>query len=242
MKVLIVDDEQLARMRLCRMIDDLDDYQVAGEAENGQQAVDMAKQLLPDVVLLDVRMPGMDGMEAAALMAEIEPAPAVIFCTAYDEYALEAFDRHAVGYLLKPVKRAGLQDALQRAVTLNRAQISMMESEEAGGTKHISAKTHRGIELIALSSVRFFQADQKYVTVHHADGETLIDEPLKELEERLGQAFVRVHRNALVHVSSIEGLERDSEGQYRLAMKGIEAKPQVSRRHVSEIKALLTGL
>lgn len=242
MKVLIVDDEHLARMRLARMIEDIDDCDVAGEAENGEQAVEMAKQLMPDVVLLDVRMPGMDGMMAAALMADMEPAPAIIFCTAYDEYALEAFDRHAAGYLLKPVKRAGLQDALQKAVTLNRAQISMIESEEAGGTKHISAKTHRGIELIPLSSVRFFQAEQKYVTVFHADGETLIDEPLKELEERLGHAFIRVHRNALVHVKSIEGLERDAEGSFRLVMRGIEAKPSVSRRHVAEIKALLTAM
>jgi len=240
--VLIVDDEQLARMRLRRLIDDLDHYEVIGEAVNGQEAIDMTKSLRPDLILLDVRMPGVDGMQAAQEISQLEPAPAILFCTAYDQYALEAFDRHALGYLLKPVKRSALEDAMERATRLNKAQLTVMEQEEQGGSKHIAAKTHRGVELIPIENIRFFMADQKYVTVHHTEGETLIDETLKELEERLGHNFVRVHRNALVQVSSIAGLERDSDGQACLRLHDIDEKPMVSRRHVSEIKALLTTL
>jgi len=240
--VLIVDDEQLARMRLRRLIDDFDNYQVVGEAENGQQAIDMARSLRPDLILMDIRMPGVDGMQAAKEISEFEPAPAILFCTAYDQYALEAFDRHALGYLLKPVKRAALEQAMEHATRLNKAQLTVMEQEEQGGSKHIAAKTHRGVELIPIENIRFFMADHKYVTVYHTDGQTLIDDTLKELEERLGHNFIRVHRNALVQVSSITGLERDSEGQACLVMRDIEDKPMVSRRHVSEIKALLTTL
>ena len=130
MRVLIVDDEQLARDRLARMVTDFDTYEVVGEAANGVEAVRIAAETLPEVVLLDIRMPGMDGLEAARHFNEFEEPPAVIFCTAYEEHALEAFDLQAVGYLLKPVRKENLGTALAKAQRVNKAQLATLAEDE----------------------------------------------------------------------------------------------------------------
>ena len=192
----------------------------------------------------DVRMPEEDGISAAKKITTMEDPPAVIFCTAYDEYALEAFSTEAVGYLLKPVKQEDLEAALLKTQKLNKMQLAALAEREAPSNqrKHISAKTRRGVELIPLDNVRFFIADHKYVTVHHTEGETLIDDTLKELETEFSNLFVRIHRNALVAINAIEGMERNPQGQYRVRLKGIEEKPIVSRRHVSRLRELLTSM
>ena len=189
-KVLIVDDEQLARDRLARMVTGFDDYEVVGEAGNGIDAVQQAAALQPEVVLLDIRMPGMDGLEAARHFVEIEEPPAVIFCTAYEEHAVEAFDLQAVGYLLKPVRKENLEGALGKAQRVNKAQLAALADGDEPRRSHISARTRRGIELIPVDEVRYFQADQKYVTVRHAEGEILVDETLRDLEDEFGDRFV----------------------------------------------------
>lgn len=248
MHILVVDDEALARQRLCRMIESLDGYEVVGEAGNGAQALEAIGTLDPDVVLLDVRMPGQDGMEAARGIAELTDPPAVIFCTAYDEYALQAFDTLAVGYLLKPVEKMQLQAALDKAESLNKAQLAVLARQMNGTPRplmqqrnHISAKTRRGVELVPIDQIYCFVADHKYVTVLHGDGETLIDDTLKELETEFPQQFVRVHRNALVAISRIEGMER-IDGHYQLRLSATDYRPVVSRRHVAAIKELLLNL
>ncbi len=248
MHILVVDDEMLARQRLCRMIEEMDGYEVAGEAADGAQAMAAIEQLDPDVVLLDVRMPGEDGLQTARRIAEMTDPPAVIFCTAYDQYALEAFDTLAVGYLLKPVERAQLQAALDKAKSLNKAQLAVlarqMEAPRPTSPQqrsHITAKTRRGVELVPLDAVHCFIADHKYVTVLHDDGETLIDDTLKDLEEEFLHRFVRVHRNSLVAVARIEALERRG-GQYQLRLSDTEYRAPVSRRHVAAIKELLVNL
>ncbi|WP_075187182.1 LytR/AlgR family response regulator transcription factor [Teredinibacter haidensis] len=244
MHVLIVDDEPLARQRLIRLVDRFDGYEVVGEAGNGVEAVAAVDAYDPDIVLLDVRMPGEDGLEAARKISEMPDPPAVIFCTAYDEYALEAFNTLAVGYLLKPVQQQQLIDALEKAQRLNKVQRNTIAAESApeGQRQNIAAKTRKGVELIGIAGVRCFIADQKYVTIMHESGETLIDDTLKELEQEFPNQFLRVHRNALVAISEIEAMERASTGQFELRLKSTDYRPVVSRRHVASVRDMLSTL
>jgi two-component system response regulator AlgR len=241
-KILIVDDEQLARDRLARMLGDMNGYEVVGQAANGMQAVEQCESTQPDVVLLDIRMPGMDGLEAARHIASMEEPPAVVFCTAYEEHAIEAFKVQAVGYLLKPVRRDDLIGVLASATRSNRAQLAALAREEGQQRSHISARTRRGIELVPIEDVRYFQADQKYVTMRHSGGELLIDETLQELETEFGTRFIRVHRNALVSTKHIEGLERNEDGQYQIRLRDVPVGIDISRRHVSAIRRYIQKL
>lgn len=243
MDILIVDDEALARQRLLRMVEKIEGFCVIAEADNAEDALVAITQHDPDIVLLDIRMPGRDGLSLAQDIAELEDAPAVIFCTAFDQYALDAFGTNAVGYLLKPVKAEQLLQVLEKAKKINKiqrvaAQKNTLPKIENQRT-HITAKTRRGVELIALDDVRYFLADHKYVTVYHRTGEHLLDETLKELEEEFGVRFVRVHRNSLVSVKHIEALERNAQGQYHVRLADTELRPVISRRHVSDLKELL---
>jgi two-component system response regulator AlgR len=241
-KVLIVDDEQLARDRLARMVTGFADYEVVGEAANGIDAVQQAAALQPEVVLLDIRMPGMDGLEAARHFVEIEEPPAVIFCTAYEEHAVEAFDLQAVGYLLKPVRKENLEGALGKAQRVNKAQLAALADDANPRRSHISARTRRGIELIPVDEVRYFQADQKYVTVRHCEGEIIVDETLRDLEDEFGNQFVRVHRNALVAVRHIVGLDRSSDGHYQIRLKDVDESLDISRRHIAGVRKFVKTL
>lgn len=244
MRVLIVDDEHLARERIKRMLEKTGDHEVIGEGGNGMEAVAQAQALAPDVVLMDIRMPGMDGLEAADHIARFEEPPAVIFCTAYEEHAVQAFNLQAVGYLLKPVRKDDLLGALSQATRVNKAQLGALAEAEGGdrARSHISARTRKGTELIPLDRVRFFQADQKYVTVGYDEGEVIVDDTLRDLEDEFGDLFVRVHRNALVAVRHIQGLEKDAEGAMRVRLRDLDNLIDVSRRHVAGVRAFVKKL
>lgn len=242
MRIMIVDDEQLARDRLSRMIDGFEHHEVVGEAANGIEAVKVAASMQPEVVLMDIRMPGMDGLEAARHIVEAEEPPAIIFCTAYEEHAVEAFDLQAVGYLLKPVRKDNLEDSLGKAQRVNKAQLAALAEDQPPRRTHISARTRKGIELIPVDDVRYFQADQKYVTVRHGEGEIIVDETLKELEEEFGERFVRVHRNALVAARFIVGLNRQADGHYQIQLKDVEEAVDISRRHVAAVRKVVKSL
>ncbi len=239
LKVLIVDDEQLARQRLARMLADLPTYQWVGEAAHGAEAVARCAELVPDIVLLDIRMPGMDGLEAASHLQQLPTPPAVVFCTAYQEHAIAAFGVQAVGYLLKPVRKADLAQALANARRTNKAQLTALAAVAGSRRQHIAARTHKGISLIPVSAVRYFQADQKYVSLHHAAGEVLIDESLKELEAEFGTWLLRVHRSTLVVAEQVEALLRDAAGGYALQLRDIAAPVPVSRRHLPAVRRYL---
>jgi two-component system, LytTR family, response regulator AlgR len=237
LKVLIVDDEPPARERLRSLLAEIADIEVVGEAASGHEALRETHERAPDVVLLDVRMPGMDGLEAARHLNVLEEPPAVIFTTAYDQYAVEAFQAHAVGYLLKPVRREQLAAALTRAGRLTRAQLQRLAAAGAAERRtHIAARHREGLKLIPVEEVLYFLADQKYTTVRHLHGEHLIDDSLRLLEGEFGTAFVRIHRNALVAVRYLERIERSAEGQYLVHLRGCEAPLQVSRRMAGELK------
>jgi len=247
-RVLICDDEPLARDRLRRMLEKVPATLCLGEAENGQELLELVPQLHPDLILLDIRMPGMDGLQAAARLSDTANPPAIIFCTAYDEHAIEAFKVNAVDYLLKPVRQDDLEVALNKSSRINKTQMNAVRremGEEPVDASHerefISARSRRGIELIPVADVRYFLADQKYVTVRHSQGETLLDETLKELETEFGDRFLRIHRNALVALDYVEGMEHRGN-QYQLRIQGIEERLTVSRRHASAVKKLLQRL
>lgn len=242
MRILIVDDENLARDRLRRMLEADGAHEVVGEAANGNTAVTLCGELQPDLVLLDIRMPGMDGLETARHFLSLEDPPAVIFCTAYEEHAIAAFDLQAVGYLLKPVRREKLLDSLGKTVRLNRAQLAGLNASGEARRSHISARTHKGIELIAIEDVRFFQADQKYVTVRHVDGEVIVDETLRELETEFSERFIRVHRSALVATHHIEGLLKDSDGHVAVQLRDLEETIPISRRHLPGVRKIVKRL
>jgi len=237
LKVLIVDDEPPARERLKSLLAELPDVVVVGEAVSGAEALVQAHDRAPDILLLDVRMPGMDGLEAARHLKLLDEPPAVIFTTAYDEYAVEAFEAHAVGYLLKPVRKEQLAAALARAGRLTRAQLQKLAAAGAEARRsHIAARAREGLKLIPIEEVRYFLADRKYTTVAHAQGEDLIEDSLRLLESEFGAAFVRIHRNALVAVRYLERIERDAAGQYLVRLRGSPAPLAVSRRMAGELK------
>jgi two-component system, LytTR family, response regulator AlgR len=237
LRILIVDDEPPARERLRSLLAEIADVEVTGEAVNGREALEHAHELAPDVVLLDVRMPGMDGLEAARHLNVLEEPPAVIFTTAFDEYAVQAFEAHAVGYLLKPVRKEQLAAALTRAGRLTRAQLQKLAAAADGERRsHIAARHREGLRLIPIEEVQYFLADQKYTTVRHVKGEDLIEDSLRLLEAEFGNTFVRIHRNALVGVKYLERIERHADGQYCVHLRGCAAPLPVSRRMAGELK------
>jgi len=244
MNILIVDDEPLARERLCSLIDEFDEGCVIGEAANGKETLQQCERLQPDIVLLDIRMPEMDGIEAALHLANLERPPAVIFTTAYGDHALAAFEAHAVDYLLKPIRKARLLEALQKAQQLNRAQLqSLQQADDPPAMRsHISARVRETIQLIPLDEVLYFRADHKYVTVRHLHGEVLIEEPLKSLEQEFASLTLRIHRNTLICQQHLAGITKDDEGHPQLLLRGCDEALSISRRHLSEIKNLLKQL
>ena len=245
MDVLIVDDEPLARQRLSRLVNDLG-YSVIAEAANAEHALAAVKEFDPSILLLDIEMPGENGLQVAELIAKMDTPPAIIFTTAYDQYAIDAFNTLAAGYLLKPIQKQQLEKALDKAKSLSKLQLFVLTENEKTSApsqrSQIAAKTHRGMDIIPLENIACFIADHKYVMVISHDGQVLIDETLKELEQEFSETFCRVHRNALVSKKHIQGLERDNQGHYYVRLAGVEEKPMVSRRYTSKVKAQLKNL
>lgn len=240
MKILIVDDEQLARERLQRHLLELDSSYELIQAENGLVALEQSKQHSPDIVLLDIRMPGMDGIETATKLSTLDIPPAIIFTTAYDEYALDAFDTHAIAYLLKPIRKEKLDKALQAAKRLNKVQLQNIQPEKSETQdKHLSVRIHSGLRKIELDDIFYFQAEQKYVTVKYRHGEVLIEESLKSLEARFNETFIRIHRNALISKQQLIAIRKDQQGRYLTELKDVDEKIEVSRRHVTAVRKFL---
>ncbi len=243
MRVLIVDDEKPARDRLIRMIGNLPDFEVVGQATNGNDALQQANETEADIVLMDIRMPGLDGIQAARHLSELPQPPAVIFTTAYADHALEAFETHAVDYLLKPVKKERLQSALEAAKKPTRAQAEqkndVLSTIEA--RQHICARVRGSLVLVKISDIFFFHADQKYVTVRHRDGEVLIEDPLKSLEKEFSEQFVRIHRNALINLRYLAGMRAQDDGQH-VRFNEIDDTLEISRRHLPAIRKIIKNL
>lgn len=247
MKVLIVDDETPARSRLKQMLEDEGEHVIVGDASNGKDALEMAARLAPDVVLLDIRMPGMSGLEAAHHLNALDHPPAIVFTTAYDEYAIDAFQAQAVGYVLKPVRRERLASALAQAARVQSTALTGL----ARGTgmdeprSHICARAHGELKLIPVEDIACFHADQKYTRVCYRGGQQLIDDSLKQLENEFGERFVRIHRSALVAVAEIGALKKTDDGDVVVQLRENAPAPdeplKVSRRHVAAVRRKLRG-
>jgi two-component system, LytTR family, response regulator AlgR len=255
-KLFILDDEAPARVRLKTLLSDIAGecpHELVGDASHPQAGLDAIAALRPDIVLLDVQMPGMSGIELAAhLIRSMPHAPAVIFISAYDEYALKAFDVHALDYLLKPVRATRLAEALKRAVALH-ASLRSQEQAIANASamlktprQHFSVQERGRVLLVPVSEAIYLKAEMKYVTLRTRSEKYLIEASLTSLEEELAATFVRVHRNALVARDAIAGVEHapvsdaedDKEG-WQVILRGIDERLPISRRQWAAIKALV---
>ncbi len=240
MKILIVDDEPLARQRLVGLIGELGFSAELYEAENGLVALEFVKTNTPDIVLLDIRMPVMDGLETAQHICNWELSPAVIFTTAYQEHALKAFDINAIDYLLKPVKKERLQQAIERATTLQRGRIEKIRQKESNVARaFLSARFHGNLKLVPVNEVRYLRAEQKYVAAGWPEGELLLDESLVSLEKEFPDQFFRIHRNALIAIPFVDTLVTADDGSCTIKMRGVGNELPVSRRNLAELRKLL---
>lgn len=250
MRIFIVDDESLARDRLRMLLQDIAEqcpHQVVGEADNPQAALDGIVVSTPDLVLLDVQMPGMTGIELAVHIGKLPQPPAIVFVTAHDQYALKAFDLDAVDYLLKPVRATRLAETLVRVEKLQahkRVTLPKLDKRQ-----HFSVMERGRMLLVPVRDVIFLKAELKYVTVHTREREYLIEDPLIAIEEEMADTFVRVHRNALVAREAIMGFERglpveqgsgEKGGEsWEVILRGTAERLPISRRQWPTIRALI---
>ena len=235
-RILIIDDEKPARDRLRRLVDAISGYEVSGEAINGSDALEQIRELTPDILLLDISMPGMDGMTLAQMLQSQDTAPAVIFCTAWADQAVEAFECEAVDYLVKPVRAERLNTAIDKA---RRA----VASDDSGVNGPFLRSTLGGkVKLLPLAEVIFLAAEDKYTTVTHKNGSLVISQSLSELEKEHADILMRVHRGALVAKKCIRSLEKSPDGRHYLQLEGFEERLQVSRRNLPAIRKLIREL
>lgn len=231
LRVLIVDDEPLARARLRALLEAQPGVQVAGEAGDGEAALAACADHAPDLVLLDIAMPGIDGLETARHLATLQPRPAIVFCTAFDAHALSAFEAQALDYLVKPVRGERLAEALDKVRTFLAGRAQQQDATTQGQPRsHLCARLRGNLRLIPIEEVRYLQAEEKYVVVHHANGEDLIEESLKSLEVEFGERFLRIHRNCLVARDELVELRRGVDGQTRARLRHANQLLEVSRR------------
>jgi two-component system response regulator AlgR len=238
LRVLIVDDEPLARARLRELLAAQPDLVVAGEAADGDSAIAACQRGPVDLVLLDIRMPGRDGVDTAAQLALLQPPPAVVFLTAGDDRALEAFETGAVDYLLKPVRGERLAQALARARRL-RAGPADAGPGTGGARRQFVVRRAGGLRLVPVEDVRCLRAEDKYVCLLTGDGEFLIEESLAAIEREFGDRFIRIHRNCLVAAAHLRGLERAGDGSERVRIDGLRETLEVSRRNLPALRARL---
>ena len=249
LRIFIVDDEAPARSRLKELLGDLTaelPNVVVGEASNGQEGIELLPAAAPDVALVDIQMPQMNGMEFARHLTTLERAPAVVFVTAHGQYAIEAFEVNALDYLLKPVRAQRLAGALAKAVSTGPANREALARASHGPRRYLSVAERGKILLVAVADVLFMKAELKYVTLRTREREYLVEESLTSLEQEFGALFVRVHRNCIVARRAIRGFERagaeDGEGAgWSVLLAGCEERLPVSRRQWPTVKSLANG-
>lgn len=253
LRLMLVDDEPVARARLRQLLEDIAPRlptQVLAEAGDGVEALERAENLLLDAVLVDIRMPRMDGLQLALHLARGPRPPALIFVTAYDQYAVKAFELCALDYLLKPVRAQRLLEALSR---IERSPLTpeMLHRLVPEGRRQLRSSERGRVHLIAIDDVLYLKAEQKYVTARTASGEHLLEDSLAQLEREFAERFIRVHRNCLVARVAIAGYEHghepedvkgaEGEPRWQLILRGIPDRVQVSRRQWPQLRALLKG-
>lgn len=252
-RILIVDDEAPARRRLRDLLDDCREQFplfIADEAANGREAIDIINRGGIDIVLTDIRMPVMDGLEVARHVAKLDSPPKLIFTTAYDQYAVKAFDLNAVDYLLKPIRQERLLLALTKAVVIKPATAATVAAAAQSQRRHLSIHERGKIVLVPIEDVLYLKAELKYVTVRTAQREYLLEESLTRLEEEFPGTFTRLHRNSLVATAAVTGFEKVTDGgdddsnggtgaigtHWVAVIRGVSEKLPVSRRQQHVVK------
>jgi len=241
-RILIADDEGPARSRLRDLLDECrGDFPlvIVDEARNGREALEVAAREKVDIVLLDIRMPEMDGLEAARHLAGLESPPSIIFTTAFDAYAIKAFEVNAIDYLLKPIRQERLLAALRKARASSPVSRAALEAASNQPRRHLSVHERGRIHLVPVADILYLRAELKYVTVRTAEREYLVEESLTHLEEEFGPAFVRIHRNCLVARAAVAGFERqadESESGWVVIVKPTGERLSVSRRQQQVVK------
>lgn len=238
MKILIVDDEVLARDRLREHVLRLESEADIEDAQDGNEAIEKVNAGQPDIVLMDIRMPVMDGLQAASYMMSLDDPPAVIFTTAYEDHALEAFEVNGVDYLLKPVRQERLRQAFEKAERFLRqpSDEEITRRDRRATRSHVSVNTRGHIRLIPVKEIIYFMADSKYITVRTADARHLIEDSLSNLEKEFGDRFMRVHRNSLISTDYIRGLEKQSGSKWMVELDQIDERIEVSRRRIPTVR------
>lgn len=242
MKVVIADDEPLARERLRALLAEHEGVTVVAEAGNGADALHACAQTQPDVVLMDIAMPGVDGLEAARHLARFEPRPAVVFCTAYDAHALSAFEAAAIDYLMKPVRAERLAAALERVRTYIAGRAAAPQVPPTQPRRVLCARLRGNLRLVPVEDIHYLQAEEKYVVAYHARGQDLIEESLRALEEEFGERFIRIHRNCLIARDRLQEVRRTPAGQVQAVLRDVAQPLEVSRRCVANLKTELVRL
>jgi two-component system response regulator AlgR len=237
---LVVDDEHLARARLKELIRRIKPKSKILEAQNGEEAIDLFEIHRPKLALVDIRMPGIGGIELAYHLSALEHPPAVIFTTAHNEYALQAFDANAIDYLLKPIHLERLQRALQKAEPLTEEQNQVLKEGNDDRT-HISVNQRGRLKLIPIKDIAYFKAENKYVVIKTHEGEFLLNDTLNQLEGELGDGYIRAHRNTLLSTQYIEGMEKIDDDRWQVTLQGFDDKIEVSRRQRPIIRSWLKG-
>lgn len=233
LKILIIDDEAPARNRLRRMLEEMRDVQVTGEAATGQDALQMIPSEKPDVLLLDISMPGLSGMKLAQMLQKQDSAPAIIFCTAWSDQAVEAFECEAIDYLVKPVRAERLE------LALDKARRFLTVSNKGPGESLLRSTVGGKVKLVPMTEVIYLSAEDKYTTVVYDGGRMVINQSLLELENEHADILLRVHRGILIMKTRIRGLEKAPGGRHFLLLDGCEDRPQVSRRNLPAIRKLI---
>ncbi|WP_273047792.1 LytTR family DNA-binding domain-containing protein [Pseudoalteromonas sp.] len=233
MNILIVDDEPLARVRLKRLLTNSQTIRLLGEASNGREALQLAKKQIPDLVFLDVDMPGMSGLEVAKELNLSAVPPAIIFTTAYPEYALDAIGLNAAGYLVKPISEQSLQKAIEQLGRLTRVQVQKQHMNK------ISYQLAGTLKSIEMESIFYFSAEEKYTKIVFEEGDALIEQSLKQLEALYQTFILRIHRNTLVNRSKIIALHNQSNGHHVIQLQGCDELLPVSRRELRAVKDAL---
>ncbi len=263
LRAVIVDDEPLAQMRIKRLLVEAGGIDVVAVGENGKEAISLVAEYEPDLLFLDIQMPIMNGLQAAYDIAQRNSPPAIIFCTAYNEFTLEAFKTNAVGYLLKPIKRTELLNAIENSAKVTKAQLTSLTSGDLASNdsenglvgqiennssvsgnaevpvnqKTLLIQTQNNMERWPVDAFLYFRVEGKCVVAGLREGgEMVVDYTLKSLERDLADVFVRVHRQSLVNCGELSRLFRDENGQTCVQINGVELPFPVSRRHLGEVK------
>ena len=241
--VFIVDDESPARHRLKELLNDCMaqlTLEVVGEATNGLDALEQLSSIHADVVLVDIRMPQMDGIELAQHLNKLDKPPVIVFTTAYDNYAIQAFEQHAVDYLLKPIRLGRLFEALTRARAAVPVKSEVLQELIPEARRNLSIQERGKILLIPIETVLYLRAELKYITVRTMEREYLVEEPLGALEKEFVARFIRIHRNCLVAKEEIESFEKvgeeGAEAHWAVKLKGLEERLPISRRQQFIVK------